>query len=147
MDVAGFTDLNVGLTSSPEGVELRGAVSVDSFEVQDEELRGHVLAPDFLDAERHPELTFRSTAFGANGDEVVVGGDLTIKGTTRGVEARGTITDPVADPFGGERIALALETIIDRTEFGLGWNMDLPTGGVALANDVRLIVELELVKE
>ena len=144
---AGFTDPDAGLVSGPGGVELRGAVRVESFDVLDDGLRPHVMGPEFLDVERHPELSFRSTTVRVDGDGLVVEGELTIKGITRAVEARGRVGEPVADLSGAERLALTLETVIDRTDFGLGWQMELPGGGVALANDVRLLVSLELIKE
>lgn len=142
-----FKDFDARLVSGPDGVELEGAARVESFDVQDDQLRPHVLSPEFLDAERHPELRFHSTAFRQDGDEVIAEGELTIKGNTRPVEARGHVGQPVEDPLGNQHTSLALETLIDRTEFGLGWQMDLPDGGVVLANDVKLLVSLELVKE
>ena len=144
---AGFTDFDASLVSGPNGVELEGTARVESFDVQDEQLRPHVLSPEFLDAERHPELRFRSTAFRQDGDELIAEGELTIKGTTRPVEARGRVGQPIEDPMGNQHASLALETVIDRTEFDLGWQMDLPGGGAVLANDVKLLVSLELVKD
>ena len=144
---ASFKDLDAKLVSGPESLELEGSAKVESIDIQDPQLRGHVLSPEFLDAERHPELRFRSTAFRQEGDEVVAEGELTIAGNTRAVEARGRVGQPIDDPQGNQRTALALETVIDRTEFGLGWQMDLPGGGSVLANDVKLLVSLEFVKE
>ncbi|MGH2713611.1 MAG: YceI family protein [Thermoleophilaceae bacterium] len=137
---AGFRDFEASVVSGPDGAELRGTARVESFEVQDEQLRPHVMSPEFLDVERHPELTFRSTALRPDGDELVAEGQLTIRGTTRDVEARGRVGKPVEDPYGSQRLALTLGTVVDRTEFGLGWQMDLPGGGVALANEVKLVV-------
>jgi polyisoprenoid-binding protein YceI len=144
---AAFKDFEARLVSGPDGVELEGTARVESFDVQDEQLRPHVLSPEFLDAERHPELRFRSTGFRQDGDELIAEGELTIRGNTRPVEARGRVGQPVEDPMGNQRTSLALETLIDRTEFGLGWQMDLPGGGSVLANDVKLLVSLELAKE
>ncbi len=59
----------------------------------------------------------------------------------------GTIAGPVSDPYGNERLGLTLETTIDRTAFGIAFNAPLPGGGFAISNDVKLIAELELVKE
>ena len=81
---AGFADVDASLISGPRGLELRGRVGVASLDVHDDGLRPHVMAPDFLDVERHPELTFSSTEISANGSGVSVTGELTIKGTTRG---------------------------------------------------------------
>ena len=144
---AGFKAFDASLVSDAEGVVLEGTAKVESFDVQDDQLRPHVLSPEFLDAERHPDLRFRSTAFRQDGDEVIAGGEITIKGITRPVEARGRVGDSLEDPMGNLHTSLELETVIDRTEFGLGWQMDLPNGGAVLANDVKLLVSLELVKE
>ena len=65
-------------------------------------------------------------------------GDLTIKGTTKPVELRGTYLGTGADPYGNDRIGLELETTVDRTDFGLNWNAPLPAGGFLLPNDVKL---------
>jgi polyisoprenoid-binding protein YceI len=144
---AGFKEFDASLVSGSEGVVLEGSAKVESFDVQDDQLRPHVLSPEFLDAERHPDLRFRSTAFRQDGDEVIAEGEITIKGITRPLEARGRVGDALEDPMGNLHTSLALETVIDRTEFGLGWQMDLPNGGAVLANDVKLLVSLELVKE
>ena len=78
---------------------------------------------------------------------MVVDGELTIKDVTKQVEARGQINGPVADVAGGDRIGIDLETQVDRTEFGLNWNAPLPSGGVAVQNEVTLTVHLELTRE
>jgi polyisoprenoid-binding protein YceI len=144
---AGFTDFDAGLVSGPDGVELRGTARVESFDVQDEALRPHVLGPEFLDVERHPELRFRSTAARVNHDGLVLDADLTIKGRTVPIEVRGAVSGPVADPYGNERLAVTLEAVLDRTDFGLDWQMELPNGGAALANDVKLLATLEFLKD
>ena len=144
---AGFPDVDARLFSSPGGLELRGRVGVASFDVHDDALRPHVMAPDFLDVERYPELTFRSTEISLNGSGVDVIGELTIKGTTRRIEAIGSLTGPIVDPYGNDRIAMALETVIDRTAFGLDYEVRLPNGASALGTEVKLAVVLELVRE
>ncbi len=115
--------------------------------VKDENLQAHLGSPDFFDLERYPEITFRSISIRRHGDEVIVDGDLTIKGNTRAVEARGSITGPGLTLRRDTALGVALETIIDRTEFGLAFNAPLPTGGFAVANEVKLNVELEFVKD
>jgi len=121
--------------------KLVGTVDVGSI--------AHLQSPEFFDAERHPELRFESTDIRrtGDGDEVVVDGELTIKGITKPVEARGTLEGPAVTFGDVNKVGLTLEAIIDRTEFGLNWNAPLPKGGFALANDVKLIVELELAEQ
>lgn len=141
-----FDDYDASLTVEEGQLRLVGTVRVDSAQVKDENLAAHLLSPEFFDAERTPEIRFESDAFRSEGEQVVVDGRLTIKGTTRPVEARGTVTPALEDPYGGTRLGLQLETAIDRSEFGLNWNQPLPKGGFALSNEVKLIVDLELTK-
>src|SRR4051794_1813307 len=143
-----FEEFDATLAVGEDGeASLLGVVRADSIVVKDENLGQHLKSPDFFDTERHPEIRFASTAIRRDGDELVVDGDLTIKGHTQRVEARGTIADPVSGPDGSERLGLSLEAIIDRTAYGLDWNAELPKGGRVLANDVTLLVELELARQ
>ena len=142
-----FEDFDATLVTGDDGtLRLEGAVKADSLVVKDENLAAHLQSPEFFDAERTPEIRFESDALRIDGSDVVVDGDLTIKGITHRVEARGTITEPV-EAFGGPKLGLELETIVDRTQYGLNWNAPLPKGGFALDNEVKLIVDLELALE
>jgi len=142
-----FADFGVTLSNRDGEPRLYGAVRADSVQVPDENLSGHLLSPDFFDTERYPEITFTSTGIRTHDGDLVVEGDLTIKGTTKRVEARGQIRGPAADLAGGERIGIDLEVPVDRTEFGLNWNAPVPSGGVAVENQVTLTVHLELARE
>jgi polyisoprenoid-binding protein YceI len=126
---------------------LTGRARVDGISVKDENLEVHLHSPEFFDAERYPEVSFTSTAVGRDGDRIVLEGELTMKGITRPVVLVGTMTGPAVDHFGATRLGLALETTVDRTEFDMSWNMPLPNGEPALANDVRLRANLTLVKQ
>ncbi len=127
--------------------KLVGTVAVPSVKVYDENLEAHLQSPEFFDAQLHPELRFESRELAIDEDgTVTLEGDLTIKGITKPVTARGRYVDVKADMAGGERIGLGLETTVDRREFGLEWNAPLPKGGLVLGNDVTLTVALELVR-
>jgi polyisoprenoid-binding protein YceI len=140
-----FARLDAQLTVAEDGrAALIGTVPVDSVVVKDENLAAHLQSPEFFDAERHPEIRFESTDIAIDGPTVTVTGDLTIKGHTERVAARGSIVGPIEDPFGATKLGLQLETVVDRTKFGLNWNAPLPRGGFMLANDVTLTVDLEL---
>lgn len=141
-----FTEFEATLDGGEEP-RLTGVVQAASVAVQDESLNGHLASPDFFDVERFPELRFESSSISRDGDAFVAPAELTVKGVTKQVKVEGTIAGPVADPYGGERIGLTLETTIDRTEFGLNWNAPLAGGGLAVGNDVTLTAELELVLE
>jgi polyisoprenoid-binding protein YceI len=126
---------------------LIGTVSVPSVKVYDENLEAHLQSPDFFDAQLHPELRFESRELAIDDDgSVTLEGDLTIKGITKPVVARGRYSYVEADMGGGERIGLRLEATVDRREFDLNWNAPLPKGGFVLGNDVTIVVALELVR-
>jgi polyisoprenoid-binding protein YceI len=133
---------------SAEAVDgkLRGTADVASVQVKDPSLEAHLQGPDFFDAERYPELAFESEEIERNGSEVTVRGEITIKGQTHPIDLTGAISDPIDDPWGNERFGLELEAAIDRTAFGITWNNPLPTGEPALANEVKLVADLQLVK-
>ena len=126
--------------------KLRGTAVVSSVQVKDPNLDAHLQGPDFFDAERSPELRFVAEEFERSGNELTVRGEIAIKGQTHPIELTGTIGDPIADPYGSERFGLELEGKIDRTAFGIDWNTPLPTGEPALANEVTLVAQLQLVK-
>ena len=124
---------------------LRGSADVSSITVDDENLQGHLLSPDFFDVERTPRVSFESTSVSRVGDELAVEGELEIRGLRQPVTLTGTIAGPVEGPA-GEKIGITLETVIDRTNFGITWNMELPGGGFILDNEVTLTANLEFGK-
>jgi polyisoprenoid-binding protein YceI len=139
-----FTDFSAAL----DGSSLEGSAKVASVDVKDEQLNGHLQTPDFFDAERHPEISFKATDLRRLEDNRVEGsGELTIKGVTQPIELTGEIAAaPATDPFGRERLGVRLETAIDRTQYGVSWNAPNQSGGDYLGNDVKLIAELAFVK-
>ena len=128
---------------------LEGAAQVESISIRTpEQFRAHVLSAEFFDAANHPEVKFVSSDLDlADDGSATVNGELTIKGITNPVTATGTWTAPSADAFGNTRAHLQLETVIDRTQWDFNWNLPLPTGGNALANDVTLTVDIALVEQ
>ena len=138
-----FSDFEARLSDGA----LRGSAEVASVEVKDPSLTAHLQSPDFFDAERFPQLSFEATEISRSGDDLTIAGELTLKGHTEPVEIIGHINDPAPDPYGGERLGLQLEAKVDRTSFGLRWNNPLPSGDPALANEVTIIVDLQLVRE
>jgi len=141
----GFTEFTAVLS----GETLEGSAKVASVDVKDENLNGHLQTPDFFDAQRFPEITFKATDLKRlEGGRVEAKGELTIKGVTKPVELTGTIADaPSTDPFGRERLGLRLETSVDRNEYGVSWNAPNQSGGNYLADNVKLIAELALVRQ
>jgi polyisoprenoid-binding protein YceI len=141
-------EVTATLTAGDDGLVLEGAARVESISIREPEMfRAHVLGPEFFDADSHPEVTFRSTSVDLAEDGTArVEGELTIAGVTREVAAAGTWAAPVPAAGGGQRAGLELATVIDRRDFGFEWQMELPGGGDALAYDVSLEIDLQLVQ-
>src|SRR5438309_5433009 len=126
---------------------LNAAVQTSHVVVKEHNHEGLLATPDFYKTEPYPEIRFVSTEVrtGERG-ELEIDGELTIKGHTHPVTGRGEISGPV-DVGGAEKLGVELEAVIDRRDYGLGFNMELPGGGLAVANEVKLEVSLELVRE
>jgi polyisoprenoid-binding protein YceI len=148
---ATFADFDATLVSDAAGeFTLSGGARVGSVAVKVGDMATHLQSPEFFDAERHPDITFRSTALVVDAaGELTVTGELTMRGHTQEVDATGDFTHVADDGYGNERIGLDLETVIDRTDFGINFAQRMPGGGLAIANEVTLNVNLEfqLVKD
>ena len=131
----GFHEYSAGLH---DGV-LEGSAKVASVDVKDEQLNGHLQTPDFFDAERFPEITFRTSD--------LEHGELTIKGVTRPVAITASVSEPNVDPFGRERVGITLEAKVDRNEYGIEWNAPNQGGGNYLGDDVTIKADLALVRQ
>jgi len=143
-----LSDVAATLRGDGDALALEGSARVDSVSVvEPPAMRASVLGPEFFDAERHPEITFRSTAIRLDGDgRAEVDGELTIRGVTRPVTASGHYAPPRQAAF-GEVAGLQLHTSFDRREFGFGWQMELPGGGDAVGWDVEVDIDLLLIRE
>jgi polyisoprenoid-binding protein YceI len=109
-------------------------------------MRASVIGPEFFDLERNPEVTFRSTAIRLGDDgRVELDGELTMRGITRPVHAHGDWAAPRALAF-GEAGGMRLQATIDRRDWGFDWQAELPEGGIAVAWDVELDIDLLLMR-
>ena len=142
-----FREVTGKLTNEGETAVLTGSAKVASVDVKDENLAAHLQSPDFFDAERYPELSFESSDIDRADGRVTVRGGITIKGVEKPVVLTGTIAEPITDYTGSEKLSVKLDTTVDRTEFGVNWNVPLPDGKPALADEVKLSAELFFVKE
>ncbi len=125
---------------------LTGTAQVESVKTAIPDLKQHLLSPDFFNASETPTVDFRSTSIRLAGDgEVEVDGELTIRGVTKPVTARGSVASG-ENLMGAEVVGFDLEAKIDRRGYGLNWQAELPSGGDVLAWDVVLEVHLELMK-
>ena len=146
---ASFTDVDALLAIGEDSIALEGSTRVESVSIVDPpEFREHIVGgDDFFAAGTYPTISFRSTSVELSDEgDATVSGDLTIRGVSRRVTARGAFQPPVEDPFGMQRVGLELQATVDRRDWELSWQMPLPDGGDALGWDVEITVHLELVR-
>jgi polyisoprenoid-binding protein YceI len=127
--------------------EIDVTINVASIDTREQQRDAHLRSADFFDVEKYPTMTFRSTRVepGQDGRLTVVG-DLTIRGITKPVTLDVTSEGRAKDPWGGERAGFSATTRINRTDFGLTWNQALETGGVLVGDEVKISLDVELVK-
>jgi polyisoprenoid-binding protein YceI len=122
------------------------ASTIDTREERrDSDLRG----TNFFDVAKYPTITFKSKSVTRQGEgKLQVAGDLTLRGVTKPVilDVEG-LTNQVKDQRGNTKTGALVTTKFNRSEFGLTWNRVIETGGVAVSDEVAIVIDLELVKK
>ena len=135
----------------PQGCCVDVEIQTASIDTGMPDRDAHLRSPDFFDAERYPVIAFRSRGaegdFADEGDKFRVKGDLTIRDTTTEIVIDCVFQGRGKDPWGKERAGFSGTAEIDRREWGLKWNQVIETGGVLVANKVRIEVEVQFVAE
>ena len=143
--VTGKLELNsTDITKS----KIEASIDATTINTREPQRDAHLKSADFLDVEKFPVLTFKSTRVSkVKVDELSVEGNLTIHGVTRNVvfEVEGP-SAPVKDPWGSTRIGISATTRIDRKDFGLTWNATLEAGGIMVGHEVTITLDVEFVK-
>jgi polyisoprenoid-binding protein YceI len=150
-----FKDVKARLSGDrdhPDGAGLEATIDAKSVDTGVADRDGHLRGPDFFDAERFPQITFRSKRFDGpapkqEGDRFRLVGDLVVRDTTMEVVLECEYEGRGSDPWGKTRAGFSFRTELDRREWGLKWNQALETGGVLVANKVRVEGEVQFVRE
>ena len=123
-------------------------IDANSIDTRQEQRDAHLRSPDFLDVAQFPTIRFIGSK--VEGDimgEFKLPGELTIRGVTRPVTLEVTSEGRVLDPWGGERAGFSAKAKINRQEFGLTWNQALEAGGVLVGEDIKISIDVELVRQ
>ena len=143
-----FTGVSGAVTIAPDIAESVVSVDIDMASVSsgDRARDDHLRSADFFDVENHPVATFRSTGVQANGPAGTLAGELTIKGVARPVELEVEFLGETGDPWGNDRAVFSAATTVNREDWGLTWNMLLEAGGLLVSREIRLEIEIELIR-
>lgn len=147
-DVSGMIEVD---EANPDDSRVEVEIDARSIDTRSSDRDTHLRSEDFLDVEKHPEITFRSKrvegAHAEPGDEFRVIGDLTIRGTTKEVVLDAVYEGRGEDPWGGQRAGFSATAEIDRREWGLTWNQALETGGILVSNRITLELQAQAVEQ
>jgi polyisoprenoid-binding protein YceI len=143
-DVSGFVIVD---DADLSGVQVNVTIKTASIDTRQPDRDTHLKSADFFDVEKYPEIAFKgSHVKGDHMSEFELHGNLTLHGVTKPIVLEVTAEGRGKDPWGGERMGYSAKGKIDRREFGLVWNQSLETGGVAVGHEVKISIDLELVK-
>ncbi|MEY4603274.1 MAG: Protein YceI [Bacteroidota bacterium] len=126
--------------------EFNFSADINSISTGVADRDGHLKSDDFFSAEKFPQLTFKSTEIKANGSELVISGDLTIRDVTKKVEFKSEFSGIVTDPYGQTKAGLSIDGKIKRSEYGLTWSAVTEAGNIVVSDEVKLHAELQFVK-
>jgi polyisoprenoid-binding protein YceI len=134
--------------ANPTASSVDVTIETKNINTQEPDRDKHLKSADFLDVEKYPTMTFKSKSVASEGDEELqVKGDLTVHGVTKEVTLK--VEGPTAegkDPWGNSRIGASATTKIKRSDFGLTYNAPLETGGILIGDEVKIELEVSLIK-
>ncbi|UCG51224.1 MAG: YceI family protein [Candidatus Latescibacterota bacterium] len=130
------------ITKSSVEVTIKTA----SIDTKDEKRDAHLRTADFFDAEKYPEITFKSKRVVKSEDGFVVVGDLTMRGVTKEIEIPFVVSGVITDPWGNTRMGISAELKLNRQDYGISWSNKLDNGGLVVGNDVDIELEIEAIK-
>jgi polyisoprenoid-binding protein YceI len=133
--------------AKPESSSVEFKIKATSVDTALADRDKHLRSADFFDVEKHPEITFKSTAIKASGkDTYAVTGNLTIRGVTKQVTLPVSFLGTARDPWGNDKAGFETATTLNRKDYGIVWNAALDAGGFILGDDVKVSINLEAQK-
>lgn len=131
-----------------ENANMEFSAEISSIDTNNADRDNHLKSVDFFDAENHPRLSFKSASFTKKDEEnYELTGDLNLRGITKSVVFPVEFSGLLTDPWGNTKAGLNIYGKINRKDWGLNWNSALETGGVLVSEEVRLNIELQLIKQ
>ncbi len=141
-----FEDFNASVTTASDDfvdADFDFVASIESINTKNADRDNHLKSNDFFNAEAFPEMTFKSTSF--DGDKMI--GDLTIRDITKSIELNVDFNGIAVDPYGQTKAGFEITGTINRKDFGLAWSAVTEAGSVVVAEQVKLVVDLQFIQE
>jgi polyisoprenoid-binding protein YceI len=145
-----FNNFNATVEANPADLttaNIEFTVETASVDTHNKDRDGHLVSADFFDVENYPTMTFRATSIEKTDEaEYNVTGDLTLRGVTKPETFAVTFDGQGKDPWGNEKVGFSAEGSINRSDYGLVWNAALETGGVLVAEKVKINLQIQAAK-
>lgn len=146
-----FKDFDVSLEQTADdftGSRLDAVIQSGSVNTDNEMRDKHLRSDDFLNAEKFPEITFKSTSFEKTGkDTYKIAGNLTIRDVTKPVVLDVIYNGSITDPMGNARAGFKAITTINRFDYGVKWNKAIEAGGLIAGENVEITLLMELTRQ
>jgi len=136
-------DATVVTADEIENSTVEATIEIASVTTGQEQRDGHLRTGDFFATDEFPQMTFRSTGVRVEGDDLLVDGDLTLRGVTKPVTLNAEFGGITTDAYGQVKAGGEATTKINRHDFGVSWNAALEAGGFTLGDDVTITLELQ----
>ena len=133
--------------NEPTNSTVEATLDTKTLDTRIEQRDQHLRSGDFLDVEKYPVITFKSTDIQGDEQNFKLTGDLTIRDITRPITLDVTFEGRTKDPWGGERVGFSASGKFDRRDYGLTWNVVLESGGLTVSNDIKIQLEVEAIKQ
>jgi polyisoprenoid-binding protein YceI len=141
-------DATITIAEDPLQSSVTASITTASVQTGNVDRDNHLRTGDFFEAEKYPEITFRSTGIKSHaGAEFVLDGELTIKDVTKPVELVVEFEGATTSPYGQQVFGFSATTEIDREDWGLTYNMALESGGVMIGKKVKIEIEGEAIRQ
>lgn len=131
-----------------ENADIAFTIDINSIDTENEKRDAHLKSEDFFNAEKHPKMTFKSTSMKKTGENTYkLKGNLTIRGTTKPIELDVVHNGTVQDPWGNTKAGFRISGELNRFDYGLKWNKMTELGGAVVGKEVRLDIDVQLMKQ
>jgi len=126
---------------------IRFTADISSIDTNNQQRDTHLKSSDFFDAEKFGQVIFTGTRYEAMNDEATLHGNLTIRGVTKPIKLNVEFAGFVVDPYGQRKAGFTVTGKLSRKEYGLTWNAVTEAGSVVVSDDVKILAEVQLVKQ
>jgi polyisoprenoid-binding protein YceI len=130
---------------NPADSSVNATIELTSIETGNQQRDDHIRSADFFEVEKYPTMTYRSTGVRQDGDDLILDGELTLKGVTKNVPLRLELNGFGPDPYGGTRAGFTATAEINRRDFGVNFHAALETGGAVVSDKIAIHLEVEAI--